>query len=68
LAVALRELRLSPTVGVGSKREGSHVVENRDSWPVSSQHRAAVGVAFAERDGAHSGPFESEGKSADAGE
>jgi hypothetical protein len=45
----------------------SHVSENRDIWPVLSQDGLAIGINFAEGDGSHSGSFEAERKSADAG-
>jgi hypothetical protein len=38
-------------------RERSHVIENRDIWPVLSQHGSAIGFNFAEGDGSHSSSF-----------
>jgi hypothetical protein len=54
--------------GVGQSFGGklSHVSKNRDIWPVLSQDGAAIGIDLTEGDGSHSGPFEADGKSADA--
>jgi hypothetical protein len=48
--------------------EGSHIVVNRDIWPVLSQHSLAVGIGFAEGDGSHSGSLKTKAKSSDAAE
>jgi len=62
---------LSATVGVGHDLrcgEGSHVVVNRNIWPVPSQDGAAVGVDLAEGDGSHSGALKAEREAADPAE
>jgi hypothetical protein len=48
--------------------EGSHVVVNRDIWPVPSQDGSAIGIDLAEGDGSHAGSLQAEAKSADAAE
>jgi hypothetical protein len=48
--------------------DSSDVWKARDVWPVLGKDGAAVGLDFAERDGSHSGSFESEAESADAAE
>jgi hypothetical protein len=59
---------LSATVGVGHDLrcgKGSHVIVNRDIWPVASQDGSAIGIDLAEGDGSHSGALEAEGEAAD---
>ena len=61
----------SVALGVGHKPrrgEGSHVVVNRDIWPVPSQDGSAVGIDLAEGDGSHAGALEAEREAADARE
>jgi hypothetical protein len=48
--------------------EGSDISENRDSWPVLSQHSLAVGIDLAEGDGSHPGSFEPEAEAANSAE
>jgi len=58
-------------VGVGHKSRGGKlpdVSENRDIWPVFGEDAAAVGVDFAEGDGAHSGSFEAKAEPSYAAE
>jgi len=48
--------------------KGSHVVENRDIWPVLSEDALAEGVTLAEGDDSHPGALKAERESADAAE
>jgi hypothetical protein len=41
---------------------------DRGVWPVFGEDFSALGVNFAECDGSHPGPFESEAESADSAE
>ena len=43
------------------------VIMAGDIWPVLGEDASAVGIDFAESDGSHSGSFEAETESADAG-
>jgi len=48
--------------------QGTYVIKNWDIGPMLSQNCSAVGIDFAERDGAHSCSFESETEPSDAAE
>lgn len=61
----------SAASGVGHKPalvngDLADVSENRDAWPTGGKDGAAVGVDFTERDGSHSGSFESKAESPNA--
>jgi hypothetical protein len=46
-------------------RKFSHIAVTWNVGPVLCEHSAAVWIDFAKRDGAHSGSFKAEAKSAD---